>query len=190
MLSFDTVHAITEQLLTATGAATDVELDVHHISQPPTLLLLDEQPTAPVGPLRLLRTLHIPLPGDTVRQPLEALLHDTAQTLSRLGAAHPIMTAVNAADAGTATARQRRLLAWAVRYVDIDVSTGAPQLARRVDAVDIDGRVYQVSLLFAQTCPVVHIDDHPDPYDSPATASGLAALAIATGRLVAARTRA
>ena len=191
MLSFDTVHAITEQLLAATGAATDVALDVHHISQPPTLLLLDEQPTAPAGLLRLLRTLQIALPADAAtREPLETLLHDTAQTLSCLGAAHPIMTAVDAADAGVAKARQRRLLAWAVRYVDIDLSTGAPNLARRVDAVDIDGRVYQVSLLLAQTCPVVHIDDHPDPYDSPATASGLAALAIATGRLVAARTHA
>ena len=192
MLSFDTVHAITENLVAATATAADTAPGVDHLSQPPNLLLLDEHPTALASPLRLLRTLHLPLPADTAAdRPLQHLLHDTALALSRLGTRHPIMHAVNNADAGVAATRtRRRLLAWAVRYIDIDMSTGAPHLARRVDAVDVDGRIYQVSLLQAETRPVVHIDEHPHPHDSPPTASGLAALAIATGALVGTRARA
>ena len=184
MLSFDTVHAITEHLVTATAPTTGPDLETYRLTQAPTLLVLDDQ-RAPAGALRLLRTLHIPLPADTAaRQPLALLLHATAWALSRQGASHPIMQATHTPRAaGGQASNHRRQLAWAVRYIDIDVSTGAPQPVCRVDAIDVDSRFYQVSLLLGETCPVVHIDDLPDPHNSPATASGLAALATAAASL-------
>lgn len=184
MLSFDTVHAITEHLVAATVPTTGPDLETYRLTQAPTLLVLDDQ-RAPAGALRLLRTLHIPLPDDTAaRQPLALLLHHTAWSLSRQGAAHPIMQASHTRQvAGGQALDHRRQLAWAVRYVDIDVSTGAPKPVCRVDAIDVDGRFYQVSLLLGETCPVVHIDDRINPNDVPATASGLAALAAAATSL-------
>lgn len=180
MLSFDTVHAIAEHLVAATLPTPGPDLETYRLTQAPTLLALDDQ-RAPAGALRLLRTLHISLPADTAaRQPLALLLHHTAWALSRQGVAHPIMQATHTPRATRGHAsNHRRQLAWAVRYVDIDVSTGTPQPVCRVDAVDVDGRFYQVSLLLGETCPVVHIDDRPDPRNSPATVPGLAALATA-----------
>ncbi|MEV6931594.1 hypothetical protein AB0M46_44870 [Dactylosporangium sp. NPDC051485] len=54
---------------------------------------------------------------------------------------------------------------------------------RRVDAVDVDGRVYQAICLPGAPATVV-VDDEPDPHDTPATQPGLAALLTAarTGR--------
>jgi hypothetical protein len=177
VLSFDTVHAITDQLL----AATTADLDPGLLSTAPTLLLLADQPAAPTSAHRRIRTLHIPLNSRT--RPLPHLLHDTAQTLQLRGAAHPIMRAFHAARSVALAAADRRLLAWAVRYDDIDLTRGAPHLVRRVDAVDADGRVYQVSLRHAQTRPTMCVDDDPDPHDTPASWAGLTALITASNRL-------
>ena len=83
-----------------------------------------------------------------------------------------------------------RLLACAVAYDDIHTDTDDPNLddhrngadavvmVRRVDAVDIDGRVYQSVRLPGGRATIL-VDDEPDPIDTPATHAGLAALLTA-----------
>lgn len=81
-----------------------------------------------------------------------------------------------------------RLLACAIAYDDIhsDAPHGTASPARlctvtavrRIDAVDTDGRVYQVMRLPGQQ-PIVVVDDEPDPGDTPATHPGLTALLTA-----------
>ncbi|GAA3449657.1 hypothetical protein [Dactylosporangium matsuzakiense] len=82
-----------------------------------------------------------------------------------------------------------RLLACAVAYDDIHTGSyrghdvggtdaGPIVLARRIDAVDIDGRVYQAVHLPGAPATVL-VDDEPDPLDTPATYPGLAALLTA-----------
>ncbi len=182
MLSFDTVHAITEHLVAAVSAANRT-LVAHRLTEAPVLLVVLEDHRAPAG-LGLLRTLQIPLPHDAaVRQPLGLLLRHTAEALSRPGATHPILQAAHTLHAvGERDSVADRTLTWAARYTDIDVSTGLPQLVVRIDGVDVDGRSYQVSLTPGETCPVVRLDDQPDPHESPAIA-GLSALAVAATRL-------
>ncbi len=76
-----------------------------------------------------------------------------------------------------------RLLAWAVLYHDVLAGPGGICRARRVDAVDIDGRVYQITRLRGEAVAVVVLDDQPDPDDTPATQPGLTALLAAARRL-------
>jgi len=76
-----------------------------------------------------------------------------------------------------------RLLAWAVLYEDVDADPAGIAEVRRVDAVDIDGRVYQLTRRRGEPHVVVAVDDHPDPGDTPATHPGLTALLATTGRL-------
>ena len=52
-------------------------------------------------------------------------------------------------------------------------------MLRRVEAVDVDGRVYQLSRRPGETRPVVLLDEQPDPGDLPATYPPLARLATA-----------
>jgi hypothetical protein len=77
-----------------------------------------------------------------------------------------------------------RVVACAVTYDDIHTSGCADEqgdpdvrvvMARRVDAVDIDGRVYQAVRIWGRYA-TVFVDDQPDPLDTPATHAGLTAL--------------
>ena len=72
-----------------------------------------------------------------------------------------------------------RTLAWAAIYEDVNV----PHLtrARHVDAVDADGRVYQLRRLETDE-PLLSVDNLPDPADTPATQPALAALVAVTTR--------
>ncbi|HEX8630559.1 MAG TPA: hypothetical protein VF755_20560, partial [Catenuloplanes sp.] len=49
-----------------------------------------------------------------------------------------------------------------------------------VDAVDVDGRVYQLTRHHRERTPIVLIDETPDPDDLPATQPALAALVAAS----------
>jgi len=80
-----------------------------------------------------------------------------------------------------------RLLACAVAYDGIHTDRnpddhrdvpGAVVMVRRVDAVDVDGRVYQAVRLPGGHATIL-VDDEPDPLDTPATHTGLAALLTA-----------
>ncbi|GAA3302438.1 hypothetical protein Dvina_51605 [Dactylosporangium vinaceum] len=79
-----------------------------------------------------------------------------------------------------------RLVACAIAYDDVhtDVDLGAAGgsdpilMVRRIDAVDVDGRVYQAVLLPSAHATVL-VDDEPDPVDTPATYAGLTALLAA-----------
>ena len=181
MLSFNTVHAITEHLVAAAAPAAGPA--PYRLTQAPVLLVVLDAHRPPAGP-RLLRTLQIPLADDTAaHHPLALLLHHTAESLSRHGAAHPIMQTLRTLRiVGDRAPARDSQLAWATRYTDIDVSAGTPHLVERIEAIDVDGRSYQVSLAPGETSPVVHVDDRPDPHEFPAIA-GLAALAAAATRL-------
>jgi hypothetical protein len=72
-----------------------------------------------------------------------------------------------------------RLIAWAVCYDDLLADDEDLATVRRVETVDVDGRVYQLSLHPNDTHPVVLIDEQPDPDDLPATYPPLARLATA-----------
>ena len=72
-----------------------------------------------------------------------------------------------------------RPLAWAVCYDDLLTDTDPLTRVRRVEAVDADGRVYQLSRTTRESHPVVLVDEQPDPADLPATYPALAQLAAA-----------
>jgi len=205
VLSFDTTHAITGCLL---HAETDAHL--HGWGAPPVLLVLHDQPYPPGPPqLRTMQALSFTLdPGDLAQHTagIPAALHALADHLNTpdTGATGEASNAADPADASPPLAAIRaellaatpaRLLAWAVLYEDIhidanaDANTGAGTgpdgigEVRRVDAVDVDGRVYQLTRHRGEPAVVVLIDDQPDPADTPATQPGLGALLSATQRL-------
>ena len=191
MLSFDTVHALTECLLRvqqdtppAPPAAPELLGTI--------VLAQDYRLGLPDWRLRQVRVLQLPLLGDRRRHhTLPAALHQIADTL----APHPGTAASGGmlADDGPlhpddldvlrhALHERRpglRLLAWAVCYDDLLADTAHLPMLRRVDAVDVDGRVYQLSLRTGETGPVVVIGEHRDPGDLPATHPALAQLATA-----------
>ena len=191
MLSFDTVHALTECLLhvqhdtpPAPPAAPEL-LGTVVLAQDYTLGLTDWR-------LRQVRALQMPLLGDRRHHhTLPAALHQVADALAPDpdaatggsvladdGPLHPddldvLRHALHERRPGL------RLLAWAVCYDDLLADTDELTVLRRVEAVDVDGRVYQLSLRPGETHPVVLIDEHPDPGDLPATHPALAQLATA-----------
>ena len=189
MLSFDTVHALTMCLLHAPHAVPAGPVPPGLLG---TLVLAQDHPLDPADPrVRQLRTLHLSLLGDARRhQNLPTALHQIADALAardpRLpghapagaGPLHPEDLAV----LGLALREPRpgaRLLAWAVSYDDLHADPGHLHRVRRVEAVDVDGRVYQLSLHPGETHPVVLVDEQPDPGDLPATYPPLARLATA-----------
>jgi hypothetical protein len=164
MLSFRTTYAITGELITAADAGQP-----HH----PLLLVLHDrpiiQPDAPDA--RLLRVTRIHLPQRTWTQ------HPTGipGVLDHLASsAADLLQAITAADTDA------RLLATAVRYDDLAINTdpngSAITPVRRVEAVDTDGRSYQVTRLPGEHHGVALVDDQPQPDDVPATHAGLHAL--------------
>jgi hypothetical protein len=111
----------------------------------------------------------IELHGPHPDQPLPEHLHHLARRLpSRLAA----MLQPTASAATT-------VIAAAVRYTDIELHHDGPQLVHRVEAVDIDGRRYQLVHDSNDTTPAQRIDEHPDPAHSTPTHAGLAAILTA-----------
>jgi hypothetical protein len=66
-----------------------------------------------------------------------------------------------------------------VLHHDLHATPGGLRKMRRVDAVDVNGRVYQITRLRGEAIAVV-IDDQPDPGATPANHPGLTALLSAS----------
>ncbi|WP_319461460.1 hypothetical protein [Micromonospora sp. RTP1Z1] len=184
MLSFTAVHALSECLL-----AAHAEADLTGWGNPSTLLLIHDQPLDAVSPTyrRTMRSVEFPLhPDDRHIDPatLPDLLHRLAADLDQSGGAavgyratlDAIVTLIRR------TTPDARLHAWAALYTD---SGGDTSLVRRVDAVDTDGRLYQVTQARGEGQPLLATTDHPEPDSAPATWQGLAALLAATLRRTA-----
>ncbi|MEV1329916.1 hypothetical protein AB0J20_10115 [Micromonospora costi] len=183
MLSSDTVRALTECVI-----AADADADQMGWGQPPTLLLVHDWLPTPARPEQrhAMRSLEFPLhPDDLLTDPagLPALLHRLAAGLTNPTEITPYQATLDTIiDRIRASAPDARLVAWAACYADIHTRDGQPRQARRVDAVDADGRVYQLTHLRGEDHPLVLVDDTPDPHDLPATYPGLVALLAATTR--------
>lgn len=193
MLSFDTVHALTAGLLHLLHNAPSGPGAPEPLG---TIVLAQDHPASSTCPhLRHLRILQLPLLGDGCQhQSLPEALHQTADTLiahgdsradrrfSGNGPLHPddldfLRYALHTPLPG------QRLLAWAVRYDDLLADAEQLAYVRRVEAVDVDGRVYQFNLHHGEDHPVVLVDEQHDPDDDiPATYPPLARLAAAAHR--------
>ncbi|MBU8857749.1 MULTISPECIES: hypothetical protein [unclassified Micromonospora] len=172
---------------TLTACLEEADADAAHLGwgDTATLLLIHDWPLNPALPRRRkMRSLEFPLhPEDLLAHPagLPALLHRLAEQLRDPATVTPYQKILQTMLArARATAPDVRLLAWAVCYHDIHLRDGRPALVRRVDAVDIDQRVYQLTHPLDEDRPFVLVDDAADPADTPATRSGLAALLTAT----------
>ncbi|MEV4813880.1 hypothetical protein [Micromonospora avicenniae] len=178
MLSFPDVHALTSCL-----AAADADADTRGWGQPITLLLLHDRPPATDEAQREIRSLEFPLhPNDALTdaagQP--TLLHHIADELD--GPATPYQATLAAiVDLIRVATPHARLLAWATCYRDLQPVDRRLRQARRVDAVDIDGRFYQLTHLHGDEHPVVLVEDTP-ANDAPPTYRGLVGLLAATVR--------
>ncbi|MEV0157591.1 hypothetical protein AB0H57_28235 [Micromonospora sp. NPDC050686] len=180
MLSFTAVHALAGCLL-----ATDVDAEHLGWGQPPTLLLIHTRPLHTASPAHALRSVEFPLRrGDLLADPagMPALLHRLAAGLRQPHASTPYQATLDTiVRLIRATEPDARLLAWAACYDDILTIGDAPRQARRIDAVDTDGRLYQLTHP-RDDQPLLLIDDTPDPGDVPATYPGLTALLTATAQ--------
>jgi hypothetical protein len=175
VLSFRTTHAITGELM-ATTRSDDWRSH-------PLLLLIQDRPAAqPDAPdARHLRVTPIDLPEHLWSEDpggVAAVLDDLAA-----GAVHPTRPITHHDSFGP----DARTLAVAVCYDDIATDPGTSSVAaiRRVDAVDTDGRVYQLTQLPDDDSAVVMVDDQPNPGDTPATHPGLRGLLHALDHLPA-----
>ena len=181
MLSFTAVHALAGCLL-----ATDVDAEHLGWGQPPTLLLIHTRPLHTASPAHALRSVEFPLRRDdllTDPAGLPALLHRLAAGLRQPHAATPYQATLDTiVRLIRATEPDARLLAWATCYDDTRTINDAPRQARRIDAVDTDGRLYQLTHPRGDDQPLLLIDDTPDPGDVPATYPGLTALLTATAQ--------
>ena len=72
-------------------------------------------------------------------------------------------------------------------YDDLHPDTTGIHSVRRVDAVDIDQRVYQLVRHADDSAGLVVVDDTPDPDDTPATQPALSRLVAACHRSTAPR---
>jgi hypothetical protein len=185
VLSFATTHTLTDCLI-----AADAHAEAFGWGSAPVLLLLHDRPLTAAGSrqLREMRAAAFVLPRPAVAERtagIPQVLQDLATNLNHGHAArpHPALDLGITADLIVDREPGTRLLAWAVRYEDVLPTSGGIHQIRRVDAVDTDGRAYQLSRLRGETHAVVIVDDQPDPDDTPATHPGLAALVAATAQL-------
>ncbi|MDH6466059.1 hypothetical protein M2302_006265 [Micromonospora sp. A200] len=181
MLSIPAVRTLAGCLL-----AVDADADTLGWGQPATLLLIHDRPlhTGGPSPMREMRSLEFPLRrDDLLTEPtgLPALLHRLAAGLHHPHTPTPYRAALDTIlGLIRATASDARLVAWAACYDDILTTDGQPRQVRRIDAVDTDGRVYQLTRPRGEDHPVLIVDDRPDAQDVPATYCGLTALLAAT----------
>ncbi|MFI7523801.1 hypothetical protein [Micromonospora globbae] len=189
MLSSDTVRALTECVI-----AADADADQMGWGQRPTLLLVHDRLPTPARPNQrhAMRSLEFPLhPDDLLADSagLPALLHRLAAALTQPTETSPYQATLDTIiDRIHVSAPDARLVAWAACYDDTHTRGGQPRQARRVDAVDADGRVYQLTHPRGEDHPLVLVDDTPNPHDLPATYPGLVALLAATAHHIQTKT--
>jgi hypothetical protein len=172
MLSFDTVHAITDHLYLADAAhrADRLHTDprsIHRLDATATLFLL-QQPPPPAA--RRVRGAAIAL---TVMDPYTALpqhLHHLAHVLT------------SAPTTSGGVVRRTPMLAVAVRYTDVTVYTDTVTVDHRIDAVDTDGRTYRLTRHPGDITPFLIVDDVPNQAGLPPVYSGLSAVLAAAAR--------
>lgn len=187
MLSFDTTHAVTGCLLAADADATSFGF-----RSPAVLLVLHDRPLTPhrLRQLRQLRAVAYTLdPHDLAAhtQGVPGVLTDLAAELTRSATTPTAGAGIDpamVADAIIHVPPDSRLLAWAVLYHDLHAAPAGIHEIRRVDAVDVDGRLYQVTRRRDEVFAVVAVDDQPDPDAIPATHPGLTALIAASRHLI------
>jgi hypothetical protein len=168
VLSFDTVHAITDHLyrfLANAAHPTDP-----HDAAPTAALLVASLLTAP----HLIRPFDLVLPGADQGALPDQLLLTAAIT------ATTTFTTIRTRAQGSRTSLS---IACTVRYIDLPTRSGAAQVVRRVDALDTDGRLYRLTG-HGDTEPFLLIDDCPARAELPATHAGLAAVLTAATRSV------
>ncbi|WP_412738502.1 hypothetical protein [Krasilnikovia sp. MM14-A1259] len=162
MLTFPTSHALTDALITAIQTP---DLTVRL----PIVLFLYE--VANTDTEHLIRC-HVVRPrhsngaeglDTTIVGRIEALTHGHTETQG------PIPALIASVNVTTGNAPGFRMLACAALDDDIVIAANEPHGCRRLDAVDIDGRVYQLTRYHAETHPVVTVDDADGPRDTPAT---------------------
>lgn len=201
MLSFDTVHLLTGCLLQAQSDTPHGPVAADLLG---TLVLAQDRPVDPTGSQPwYLRVLQMPLSSDRGGHlSLPAALQQIADGLPGHDPSLARMSPAGGRHSGDLDMLRAalcqpglRLLAWAISYDDLRVHDEDVVMVRRVDAVDVDGRVYQLSLHAGEAHPVVLLDEQPDPGDLPATgptghcrAAG-ADLSPANGRYSATTTR-
>lgn len=175
MLTFPTSHALTEALITATQspaltARLPIVLFLYEIAANDTERLIRCQVIRPrrSGPEG---------PDTTIVGQLDALTRENNDTTGPIPA---VMASVNAS---TGDAPGFRMLACAALDDDIVIAADGPHGCRRLDAVDIDGRVYQLTRYHAETHPVVTVDDIDEPHDTPAAIPALQSVLTAAVRL-------
>jgi hypothetical protein len=166
MLTFPTSHALTAALTTVTQSPVLT-------ARLPILLFLYE--IADNDTEHLIRC-HVIRPQSssgpdgsdtTVVGRLDALIREHTDTQGPIPA---VMAAVNATVGDTPGFR---MLACAALDDDIVIAADGPHGCRRLDAVDIDGRVYQLTRYHAETRTVVTVDDVDEPCGIPAAVPAL-----------------
>jgi hypothetical protein len=172
VLPFVTVHTITAWLIDTEITADDTGWDT-----PPALLALADRPPIPgtdTGRRLLTTTLPIPEHWWTEHPTgIAGLLTDLA-TVLREPSAQWLFGYARDQVPGL------RVLAWAVVYTDITITPTCAAQTRHVDAVDLDGRQYQIVRTRDNCGGVAVVDDQPRPGDEPATRTGLAGLIAAS----------
>lgn len=187
MLSTDTTHVLTDVLI-------DVEAEAHRHAWgrlDPVLLFIQDRPL-PGDACRQMRISQLPFDPDhlaTHAGGMTAVMHGLATALA---STDPDILddpddPGSQGDDGDAAGEHAdsdggawRTVAWAVLYEDLDTSDERISAVRRVEAVDADGRVYQVARHPDQATPRVRVDPSPDPTDIPATHPALTALLAVT----------
>ncbi len=178
MLSFTAVHTLTGCLVVA-----DAEAGALGWGTPVTLLLVHDRPQPTGDPVPEMRSVEFPLRrGDLLTDPagIPALLNCLAADLHQPGS--PYRAALDTIlGLIRRSAPDAELRAWATCYTD--APTGQPRQVRRIDAVDTDGRLYELTRLRGEDHPLLAVDDTPNPDGAPATYPGLSALLAATARV-------
>lgn len=174
MLNFPTSHALTDALIIATQSPGLT-------ARLPVVLFLYELAEDGTGhPIRCQvirprRSTDGEGLDTTIVGRLEALTRD------RIDSEGPISTVMAAVNAAAGADPGFRMLACAALDDDVVIADDGPHVCRRLDAVDIDGRVYQLTRYRAETHPVVTIDE--TPRDTPAAVPALRAALNAAVRL-------
>ncbi|WP_433229881.1 hypothetical protein ACQP2H_30255 [Micromonospora sp. CA-248260] len=185
---------------TLTGCLLDVEADadLQGWGQPPLLLLAQDRPapSAASGTRRQMRVAHLPLDDRRLgryRAGLVDFLPDLAHTLhaDRPVGRPTLATCVDTcliADLLADPTPGIRLLAWGIRYEDVRIAADEMHEIRRIDAVDVDRRSYQITRRRNTPRPAVRVDDHVGHDNAPTIRAGLTRLVYTTGRSTPKRT--